>query len=317
VILVLSHRGDDHAVRVLETLNRSGHPAVLFDTASFPQSATVAQRFSTGEAGFELVIDGRRLDLAECGAAWWRRPRPHALHAGLAPDVASFTYSECSEAIEGMWAATPAVWVNEPALDETAHHKPYQLSIAASVGLPIPRTLITNDPGEARSFIDAVGPDNTIYKTFLATEEHWRETRAIRQDELPLLDHVRLAPVIFQEYVHAQADVRVTVIGDDVFPVEVTKAPHAYPVDYRVDMDAARFSATSLPDDLVDDLLSLLGRLGLRYGAIDLLRTADGYVFLEVNPAGEFLFVEDRSGVPLAAAMASYLARLDRQDAAA
>jgi hypothetical protein len=314
VILVLSHPGDNHAVRVLGELADAGHPAVLFDTGAFPQTTTVAQRFASGLSEFEAVVEGRRVDIGDCGAAWWRRPQPYQLHPGIDPGVASFTYSECREAIDGMWAASRATWVNDPARDETAHHKPFQLSLAAELGFPLPRTLITNDPVEARRFIDDVGPDRTVYKTFLATEEHWRETRILRRDELPLLDHVRLAPVIFQEFVEATADIRLTVIGDDAFAVEVTKAAGAYAIDYRIDIDGATFRPTTLPDEVVRPVHELLDRMGIRYGAVDLLRTNDGYVFLEVNPAGEFLFVEEKTGLRLAAAMASYLAGLDGQD---
>lgn len=317
MILVVSHDGDDHAGRVLGALAAAGHPALLFDTAAFPQQMTVAQCFGGGPVRFDVLMGGRRLPVDDCGAVWWRRPQPFALHPALDPGVAGFAYSECREAIEGMWAASPATWVNDPARDDAAHHKPFQLTMAAAVGLAIPRTLITNDPDEARKFIDDIGADRTIYKTFLATEEHWRETRLLRRDELALLDQVRLAPVIFQEYIAADADVRLTVIGDDAFAVEVTKSPSAYPVDYRVDMDGATFRRVCLPDEVLRSVHALLDRLGLRYGAVDLLRTQDGYTFLEVNPAGEFLFVEDRSGVPLAAAMASYLAGIDRQRSAA
>lgn len=314
MILVLSHAGDEHAVRVLGELAVAGHPALLFDTSAFPQTTTVTQRFGPGVSHFESVVEGQRLDIADCGAAWWRRPQPYELHPGIDPGVVSFTYSECREAIDGMWAASRATWVNDPARDETAHHKPFQLSLAAELGLPLPRTLITNDPAEARRFIEEVGSDRTVYKTFLATEEHWRETRVLRREELSLLDQVRLAPVIFQEFVKATADIRVTVIGDDAFAAEVTKAPGAYPIDYRVDIDGATFRPTTLPDDVLRPVHDLLDRMGIRYGAVDLLRTTDGYVFLEVNPAGEFLFVEDKTGLPLAAAMASYLAALDRQN---
>jgi len=59
-------------------------------------------------------------------------------------------------------------------------------------------------------------------------------------------------------------------------------------------------------------LLRLLKHAGLRYGAIDMRRTPDGrYVFLEVNPAGQWRFVEEVTGQPITAAMASLLTDLD------
>jgi len=59
-------------------------------------------------------------------------------------------------------------------------------------------------------------------------------------------------------------------------------------------------------------LLALQKRLQLVYGAIDMRRTPDGeYYFLEVNPAGQWHFVEQRTGLPISKAMADLLAKLD------
>ena len=60
---------------------------------------------------------------------------------------------------------------------------------------------------------------------------------------------------------------------------------------------------------MADRLRELMARLGIVYGAFDLRRTPDGdHVFLEVNTAGEFLFVEERTGMPITDAVASWLA---------
>ena len=91
------------------------------------------------------------------------------------------------------------LWVNHPGRDEAAARKAHQLDVARSAGLAIPRTLITNDPDAARRFVGQQNGSGTIYKAFSATEKEWRETRLLRDDEQALLDHVQLAPVIFQE----------------------------------------------------------------------------------------------------------------------
>ena len=315
MILVVSHPADDHAVGVLRLLHRAGHPWVQFDTGQFPVNSSLTQRFGDGCPQFEIVMDGSRNDLSGCRVGWWRRPLPFSLHAEMSPDVASFTYTECHEAVAGLWAALALIWVNPPGLDEIAHHKPYQLKVAAQAGLRIPRTVITNDPDVARQFIDDLGPGRTIYKTFVASEEHWRETRAIRSEELGLLDRVRLAPVIFQEYVAADADVRVTVVGDRMFAAAITPAPGGYQLDYRMDLAGARFEPVDLPAETSKKIGALMRRLGLIYGAVDLRRIPGGeYVFLEVNPAGEWHFVEERTGQPITEAMADLLMGLDGRD---
>jgi glutathione synthase/RimK-type ligase-like ATP-grasp enzyme len=64
-----------------------------------------------------------------------------------------------------------------------------------------------------------------------------------------------------------------------------------------------------LPDDVTEMLHALMRQLGLVYGAIDLRLTADGrYIFLEINPAGQFLYVEQQTGQPITAALAARLA---------
>jgi glutathione synthase/RimK-type ligase-like ATP-grasp enzyme len=134
----------------------------------------------------------------------------------------------------------------------------------------------------------------------------------LRPTELQYLEATRLAPVIFQEYVPADVDLRVTVIGDEVFPAAIHSQETEYPFDFRMTMDAARMEADELPADVVDMLHAFMDRLGLVYGAVDMRRTPDGrHVFLEVNPAGQFLFVEERTGQPIAAALARALAGVE------
>ncbi|UCR85175.1 MvdC/MvdD family ATP grasp protein [Pseudomonas chlororaphis] len=314
MILIVSHAADDHATGVIAALCRSGHPQLLLDTAQYPHRSALTQRFGGGSPSYEFSINGRRIDLGTCAAGWWRRPQPFTLHTGIAPEVATFTYTECHEAVSGLWAALDLVWVNPPDRDEVAHHKPYQLAVAYEVGMPIPRTVITSDPEVARQFVEELGPQRTIYKTFLASEGHWRETRLLRSSELPLLDRVSLAPVIFQEFVPAQADIRVTVVGEKMFATAITAAPGAYKIDYRMDLDGARFEPTELPAGTAKALHALMQRLGLVYGAVDLRRTPEGeHVFLEINPAGEWRFVEDRTSQPITEAMAELLIGLDRR----
>ena len=201
-----------------------------------------------------------------------------------------------------------ALWINPPALDNKAIHKPYQLALAQSLGLEIPHTLMTSDPDEAREFWRVCNGD-VIYKQFLALPNAWAETRRLGEAETNVADEaIRLAPVIFQRHVAAVADLRVTIIGDEIFAAAVDLRDLDYDVDVRMNLNA-KHVAHELPDDVADKLRGLMRRLGLIYGAIDLRLTKDGrYVFLEINPAGQFLYVEQQTGQPIAAALAARLA---------
>ncbi len=220
-----------------------------------------------------------------------------------------FTVNEWHEAINGLWQLLDVHWVNDPVRDEVAARKALQLRVAARTGLRVPRTIITSDPQQARAFVEAEGVGNTVFKTFSCTHAIWRETRLVREDVLSLLETVRLAPVIFQEYIPAGVDLRVTVVGERLFPAAIHSEETDYPVDFRMVLGQARTELAVVPAAVEQRLLSLMAQLGLAYGAIDLRRTPEGeYVFLEVNTAGEFLFVEERTGQPIARALADLLA---------
>jgi hypothetical protein len=132
-----------------------------------------------------------------------------------------------------------------------------------------------------------------------------------------MIDAVRFAPVIFQELVPGGRDVRATVVDGQVFAAEIRADRSAYEFDFRIDTMNAPITAYRLPDDVERRLVDLVATLGLRYGAADFRVAPDGaHVFLEVNPAGQWLFVELATGLPISAALADLLIRLDaRPDA--
>src|SRR5262249_4848630 len=142
------------------------------------------------------------LDLEHVGAVWWRRVRPFDVDGAVTdPHLRAFAASETSQATYGMLDSLACPWMNPRLADEAAHHKPLQWAVARSVGLAIPRTLVTNNPQEAQRFVGEVGVGRTVCKAFLASLEAWRETRLVTPDDVTRIDLVRLAPVIFQEYV--------------------------------------------------------------------------------------------------------------------
>jgi glutathione synthase/RimK-type ligase-like ATP-grasp enzyme len=312
MIGIVSHASDLHTQEVTRRLDARGAPWRIVDTGAFP--ARVA--LTTTQDGDRWRADWAEqgadpLDAADLHAMWWRRPQPFGLHEELRdPQDRGFAVGECAAAVAGLWACTSATWVNDPDVDEAASRKMLQLAVAARLGLRVPRTCMTNDPERARAFV-AAEPDGVIFKSFSATPRTWRETRPVREADLALMESVRFAPVIFQELVRG-SDIRATVVGDEVFAAEFRSEESAYAFDFRIDTAHCPTSVHRLPDAVHDRLLALMHRLGLWYGAIDLRRTPGGdYVFLEVNPAGQWLFVEYATGQEISDALAGLLTRLD------
>lgn len=310
MILVISYPEDPHAARVIGLLEEGQHEVLLLTLSDLPARATLTIDYADPAApALEYRLDGRPIDLGTIGSVWWRRPQVPDPSSVTDHDARMFTANEWNEALNGLWQLIGAPWMNPPHRDEVAGRKAHQLRVAAEVGLRVPRTLVTSDPDRARAFIEAEGVGRTIFKTFSATHAIWRETRLVRQGELESLDAVRLAPVIFQEFIPAEADLRVTVVGDRIFPAAIDARGTDYEVDFRMSLGQAQTSVAELPQDVADRLHALMRRLGLVYGAIDMRRTPDGeHVFLEVNTAGEFLFVEERTEQPISRAIADWLA---------
>ena len=311
MIVIISADEDVHARAVLDELRAIGQDALVLDLAEFPKNASLAVEPGREGGLRRLTYRGESIDLSILSVAWWRRPQPYGMDAGITdPVAANFALHEVDEAIQGLWLSLDAFWINPPAKDQCAARKLWQLDVARLVGLDVPRTLITNDPDAARSFVAAEGEAGTIYKAFQGSEDAWRETRLLRPSEIEQISSVRYAPVIFQEYVEASCDIRVTIVGDDVFAAAIYSQESAYKVDFRMNMGSVRIEAIQLPTAVEEGLLNLMRQLGLVYGAIDLRRTPDDrYLFLEINPAGQWLFVEDQSRQPISSTLAGLMAR--------
>jgi hypothetical protein len=310
VILIVSFVDNEHVEEVRQYLHRAH---VVVDAAWFPTRMTLVATAHDGQSDLRLCLpSGDDVDLATVGAVWYRRIRPYELHPDLADETSRlFAWSECQEAMLGVWYSMSCFWMNPPLGDEVALRKIHQLRLAQSVGLTVPETLVTNDPGEAAAFVERCGGERVIRKAFRNIAEAPRQTALVGDTELQMLGSVRFAPVIFQNFVPAVADLRVTVVDGDVFAAEIrSEAEHQ--VDYRLGLATATVRECTLPDTVTDKLHRLMRELNVAFGAIDFRLTPEGdYVFLEINPAGEYLFISRRTGLPIPAAIAAALSRHD------
>jgi len=317
VIGIVSTADDLHAVGVRRELDRLGADHTLIDTGLVPARAALSThqigdrwtgRWHPVDAGPDSA-----LDLSTLHAMWWRRPQPFELPDTVRdPQDRGFAHGECAAMVAGLWSCLDAAWVNDPDRDEIASRKMWQLRVASELGFRVPRTCMTNDPDAARAFV-AGEPGAVIFKPFSGSPQTWRETRVLGEAESGMLDQVRPAPVIFQELIPGGIDLRVTIVGTEIFPAEIRACESAYEFDFRIDTAGAPILRHELPTKIISRLRRLMARLGLSYGAVDLRLAPNGdYVFLEINPAGQWLFVEYATDQPISAALAQLLATVDR-----
>ncbi|WP_441251216.1 hypothetical protein [Kitasatospora sp. McL0602] len=229
-------------------------------------------------------------------AVFWRKPTPGRELQG---DAAWAAY-EATEMVHGALRACGATrWLNDPHAAARASPKIPQLTVARGLGLLIPETLVTTDAEEAAQFI-AAGP--TVVKPFTQRYTDFCPVWEITASDS--LDGLGPEPCAFQRRVTKTADLRVTVVGEEVFACRVLSGE----LDWRVITDRAEFVPIRLDPDVAKVLPLYLAEMGLAYGAFDFAEDADGVPwFLECNPMGEFGFQEDSTGAPITRAMADWL----------
>ena len=210
-----------------------------------------------------------------------------------------------------------AFWLSDFYNIQRAGSKDYQLSLASSIGFNVPSTILTSDPRAAKEFLKIYRP--AIVKS-LSSEFPGTETslsfffaKKITDPESISLTNLHLAPAIFQEAIDAVMDLRITVVGDKVFAASIesdSEKRHKGVRDWRFEYrhGGNLFKPYNLDVTTKKRCVELVERLGLRYGAIDLLVDRTGKVwFLEINPNGQWAFVEEDTDLPIGKTIAGVL----------
>ena len=314
-ILVVSNALDATANFFQDRLATAGIAYVRLNTEDL---ADLQLAFTAGGSDAPPVAsfaDGERyVRLADVTAVYFRRPVAPNLPAALAAGVREWMENEIRRAWGGVLTAFPAVrWVNHPLAVSAASYKPEQLARAVRFGLRVPETIITNKPELVARFcehhkwsvvskpvghgevLSARPEDDAIVYTNLVTKGLAAE-----------IEKVANCPTLFQRAVSKDVDVRVTIVGAEAIAVELHSQDHEESqVDCRRNnMANMRYSLTSLPVALETTLVAFVKSYGLFYAAIDLVRDSDGaYWFLEINPAGQWAWLEQCAGAPISNAI--------------
>jgi hypothetical protein len=290
---------------VAQDLEKMGRPFRFVDSSRLAGEGRL--QFSAGRHSGSTwtCIDGEPIALDTVETVWHRRRYLPSVAGRHSISDQEYFQREWTEMISGVFASLDDAWfVNDPDRQKAAV-KPLQLRLAERLGLRIPDTLITNDPAAAAAFIDR-HERRVVHKTLAPPRHRFLPTKAWSESDRDALEGLVLVPTIFQEMVTGCRELRITVIGEQVFAAEFR--PSAGLIDGRLDLDTP-YRAHPLPNDLSRRLLALVRRLGLVFSTIDMKLTDDGeYVFLELNPMGQYLYVEILAGLPLTAAMAELLA---------
>ncbi|WP_326612429.1 ATP-grasp ribosomal peptide maturase [Streptomyces scopuliridis] len=313
-VLVATEADDITADMVITELNRRDVPVVRFNLAGIGEGLTVSARFGACPAPVvgQVRTPSRTADLTRVRSVYWRRPEwPSFPH--LSPDDSRFAAAQVRYGLGGtLYALDGPLWVNHPLRIAAADYKPAQLALAQQLGFTVPPTLVTNDPAEAREFIRTQG--DAIFKTLRWTPytrdgvpvTGWADP--VTADEID--DSVRITPHLFQARVDKVADVRVLIVGRHTFAVRIDSEL----LDWRKDYSVLMYTVEHLPESVDKALHAYLDHLELVSGSFDLAVDRAGvYWWLELNPNGQWGWLEKETGLPMSAAFADLLVQGDRR----
>ncbi|MFE9820424.1 MvdC/MvdD family ATP grasp protein [Streptomyces sp. NPDC005773] len=313
-MLVVAERLDASADMVVDQLNRRSVPVMRFDSADFPQNISLAADHGPTAPGWEGVLSDERrsVQLGDVRAVYYRRPGRPVIADTVAEPYTTWAQNQADAAMLNLLSALPVRWINNPHHDRIAAHKPQQLVAAARAGLRVPHSIITNDPASARSFAKTVnGP--LICKPVLGGRLNTGTERQLmvathRVDPAGFDDDIRLTAHYFQEDVPKKYEVRLVYVDGQMFAGTLLGTSDKARTDWRTDYEHIEYGTTEVPGDVAVAVRRFMASYGIVFGSFDFAVTPDDdWVFFENNPAGTWSWVENRTGLPIAAAHADYL----------
>ena len=246
----------------------------------------------------------------ELKAIWFRQPvfLRNTPATPLAP-AAQLERSQWSAFLRSLSVFRDAAWMNSPAATYLAESKPYQLSVAHRYGFKIPHTLVSNDAAYLqRAFLGSL-VIKSLDTVLLRDRDDCLFAYTTIGSSSELRDAtVRAVPLLAQQELPDKTDLRVTIIGDQVFPVRILSHGRGIAGDWRKLPKAdLHYVDARLSASVVRCCRRLVEALGLNFAAIDLLETPSGVYFLEVNPTGEWGWLTSAER-PMHRAISSWLA---------
>ena len=304
---IVTLAGDLHAYVIRQRLLENHGIDVAIVAADRLAAAGGISWHNEGDHAVTLPTEeGGRVDVGALDLLWWRRAhgRPTVPDSVIDPAMSKLVVKDNRSALRGLFLSSfHGTWISDPYATERAQNKLLQLTVAREVGLTVPRTLVSSDPDTIRAFAREQG-GQVIAKTLTGLLGTSLEAGRVRVESLVDDEEMSLSATIYQEEVPGTDHLRVRVFGNDVHVARISSRE----LDWRLanDMTVEPLEAEPM---LAGQLRAVVERLGLRMGVFDLKVRPDGrVVFLEVNPQGQFLFVEGMSDMPLGDAFARFAA---------
>lgn len=304
MILIITHKTDFTVDFVIDKLNKRNISYRRFnceDVLEYDCSIRFGNTFDYS------ILGNNNYD-----SVWFRRTKlPDTIN--LQKEEQVYVLSEIDSLFKNIFSSiNTSKWLSHPRFVYEAENKILQLKVAQKIGFKIPKTIITNSKNELKHFISECNND-VIIKPISQAKIQYNEgakfifTNKLEEQVLANIDSYDLTPCIYQQNIKKDYELRVTVVNGAVFSAVVFSQKDKETInDWR--KKNLKFYPIEIPKKLQEMCNSLLDQLNLKFGAIDLIKTPeDEYIFLEINPNGQWAWIEAQTGLKISEAIMEYL----------
>ena len=302
MILIITHKLDFTADYVINILNERNIPYRRFNCEDV---LNVSWDFKYKP---DFTFDFLGVD--DYKSVWFRRTMLPDL-SNIDEEYRLYITTEIDVFLKNLFSVIDAKWISDPNSIYKSENKMYQLRIAHKLGFNIPETLITSKKEEIVEFYNK--HKKIIVKPLSQTRINKNDsaefifTSTVSHKQINKLSDFDMTPCIFQKEIDKTLEIRATVIGDSIFSAQVnSQSDDETKVDWR--RKRLSFTPFNLPLEMEIKCINLVKDMGLCFGAIDLILSPNGtYTFLEINPNGQWVWIENETGLPISDTLINYL----------
>jgi glutathione synthase/RimK-type ligase-like ATP-grasp enzyme len=298
-IVILAQENDNHTAPLKWALEQSGFQVVCWAGLGWSDDRQATIDFREGP---RLILGNHTVEAGD--VVWIRRPEQPQTNPGVAAADKKFAEGEYRwfyHSIAYLLETLPVRCVNPYSASRFINNKAVQLLLAKECGLSVPATLMSNNPGHVRNYVQA-SHEKLICKAFFphiwqkenGSQVAVTETFELIPHMLPDNEVLTFAPAIYQQQVIKEFDTRMVLLGTTAYSYSLHNSRDA--VDWRQDagQGLVRVESVATPIEIEQGVLAFAKRAGITHGSFDFAVDREGrWWFLEVNESGQFLWLDE------------------------
>lgn len=295
-ILIITNSGDETVSYIVHKYNS------LADFIRINVDKFDCYQFGIDNVGWYIEYNHMRVTDDDIYSIYYRKPMFPSLHLYQAR-YHSMIQRDIISVVNGIADSFLGKVLSKPSILRKTENKVYQLIYASKHGWRIPKSYIGNDIEQCNEFEN----DLSIIKPLTTGKTYGSSGWELYQTNLfkGLDADISLTPLYLQQYIQKQYEARLTIIEKNVYCVRIDTQNK---IDWRADYQNHKYSLISCPDIIVEKCMTMMSDFELQFGAFDFIVTPQNqWVFLELNPNGQWLWLEESLELDISRKIVEYL----------